>query len=429
MATRIFKKGDKVRLTERYESWGSLIPGDIVTVHAVGNDGSVALVWDEENKISWAVSPSMYEAVDAPLVGPTFLTGNSFYPQAIPVLGTGERLNFPRLSDQEWYQAPNPRPRRVRRPKVEVAPPVIVKEKLTLASVVMSDEKREEIKVAMSQVDNQKQIFDTWGFSEVFEKGTAITLLFYGIPGGGKTMTAQAIASDLNADLKIYGNAEIQSSEPGGAERVIKKMFETARSFFLDNKKQQVILLDECDALLYDRNKVGVILGAQINTLLTEIEKHDGVVIFTTNRIGVLDPALERRIAAKIEFPFPDPIQRKAIWERMIPKKAPLADDVDFISLSGYELAGGNIKNAVLNAARTAAYKKEDKISMERFVTAAKRELSSQEAFRKKYETHSIGYMPKEDIAATDDHKLSITQSMNSSYEVKRKESHADRIK
>ncbi len=262
----------------------------------------------------------------------------------------------------------------------------VIKKKVSFDSVVISNEKREEIKAAISQVDNTNLIFDTWGFSDVFEKGTAITLLFYGIPGGGKTLMAQAIAEELDAELKIYGMAEIGSSEPGGSERFIQKIFKEAKEFFNIKKQHRVILFDECDALLYDRNKVGVILGAQINTLLTEIERHDGIIIFTTNRIGTLDPALERRIAAKIEFPFPTKEQRVAIWKRMIPKSAPLDKDVDFEKLGVYPLAGGNIKNAVLNAARMAAYKKQKKITMDNFVVAIEREAASQKAFEAEFD-------------------------------------------
>lgn len=278
--------------------------------------------------------------------------------------------------------------------------------KIALDSVVLSDSKKEEIRAAMSQIENSKIIFEEWGFADVFEKGTAITLLFYGIPGTGKTLMAQAIADELGAELKIYGTADIQSSEPGGAERTIRKIFDEAKSFFRSNKKQRVVLFDECDSLLYDRNKVGVILGAQINAMLTEIERHDGIIIFTTNRMGKLDPALERRIAAKIEFPFPDKAQREAIWKRMIPAKAPLGKDVDFDALAEYPLAGGNIKNAVLNAARKAAYLKSNLIMMKHFKDAIEKESISAQAFSAAAEGDHNGQLG--DVHMEDNNKIVV---------------------
>ena len=41
-------------------------------------------------------------------------------------------------------------------------------------------------------------------------------------------------------------------------------------------------------------------MGSEINALLTELENFDGVCILTTNRLQKLDPALQRRIIAKV---------------------------------------------------------------------------------------------------------------------------------
>lgn len=265
-------------------------------------------------------------------------------------------------------------------------------EGISIESVIISQEKKDQIKAAIAQSDNHEKIFTKWGFDEVFEKGTAVSLLFWGIPGTGKTLMAQAIADHLKAKLKIIGVGDIQSSEPGGAERTITMMFETANKTNKETLKKDlpgtVLLFDECDSLLVDRNEVGPIIGGQVNTLLQQIEKYTGVVIFTTNRLGQLDPALERRLSAKIEFDFPDEEQRYLIWKRMIPKKAPLHKAVCLKTLSQFSLAGGNIKNAVLNAARTAAYKKSRHITMDHFIDAINKEKGALQSFmveQKKY--------------------------------------------
>lgn len=302
--------------------------------------------------------------------------------------------------------------------------------KVQLSSVIISDEKVDQIKAAISQLEHHKMIFEEWGFEEVFEKGTAISLLFHGIPGTGKTLMAQGIADHLDQTLRIIGTGDIETSEPGGAERTIKRVFQIANAriarhngksaaeikeqFEIDiyndpeevtnpltgeskpvpehervTGKPQVLLFDECDSLLMDRNAVGVILGAQINCLLSELERFEGVVIFTTNRIGKLDPALERRIAAKIEFEFPDKSQRRQIWRRMIPMKAPIATDVILEELADFPLVGGNIKNAVLNAARDAAYRGLKEITKECFVLAIEKEIEGLQQFLSAYEQDS----------------------------------------
>jgi SpoVK/Ycf46/Vps4 family AAA+-type ATPase len=96
-----------------------------------------------------------------------------------------------------------------------------------------------------------------------------------------------------------------------------------------------------------------------VNVLLQQLEHFEGVCILATNRKITLDKALERRISLKIEFERPGRKERRQIWEKFLPKKLPLARDVDFNQLSEADLAGGEIKNVVLNAARLALQRDE----------------------------------------------------------------------
>lgn len=222
------------------------------------------------------------------------------------------------------------------------------KGKVSFDSVILPKEKKDAITDAIGQVDNHDLIFNKWGFGEVFEKGTAISLLFYGLPGTGKTLMAQAIADKYGYKLQVVSTAEVETPEPGGAERNIQKYFKEAT-------KDTVLLFDECDSLISDRAHLGMIMAAQVNALLTALEQHTGIVIFTTNRLGALDPAFDRRLSLKLEFEMPTAEHRVQIWKRMFPKQAPLAKDIDWDTISQVEIAGGHIKNIVLRAARRAA--------------------------------------------------------------------------
>lgn len=244
-----------------------------------------------------------------------------------------------------------------------------------LSKLIITEEKKEEILCAISQVDHQAKVFDEWGFGETLEKGKSTSMLFYGIPGTGKTLAAEIIAKALGKKLKIVGPAEIQSSEPGAAERTLQAIFKNAV------KANELLLFDECDSLICDRAEVGIILAGQINTLLQALERFEGVCIFTTNRILKLDPAMERRISVKIEFTFPELPERKKIYQAIIPKKAPICEKVDLETLASVPLTGGSIKNVVLGAARKAAYKKKDKIEYEDFLQVVSTELQSAEDF------------------------------------------------
>jgi AAA+ superfamily predicted ATPase len=250
------------------------------------------------------------------------------------------------------------------------------------AQVVMPKDHKKAILEALCQTDADKhtKLFTTWGFDKVLEKGKGIIFLFHGVPGTGKTMCAQAIAEHLGRKYMILGTGDLQSSVPGQMERNIKEAFIKA------TKEKLVVIFDECDSLLYKRNMVGAILGAEINTLLSEIERFDGVCILTTNRTATLDEALERRIALKLEFQKPDAQMREYIWSKLIPKKCPLAKDVDIKTLAKeFELCGGNIKNIVLSAARRAVHNEKDEVSMEDFLVAVEKELSGMSAFKDKW--------------------------------------------
>jgi SpoVK/Ycf46/Vps4 family AAA+-type ATPase len=249
------------------------------------------------------------------------------------------------------------------------------------SSVIMPDEKRQQIMEALEQVKQHKLIFDDWGFKETIEKGRGVIFLFYGPPGTGKTLTAQALAHELKRSLKVIASADIESSQPGQAERNIRTHFKSAKG------KKTILLFDECDSLIYSRKNVGPIMAAQINELLSQLERFDGIAIFTTNRLGVLDEAVNRRIALKLAFELPTRDERARIWQRMFPEKAPLASDIDWHKLAVVEISGGYIKNAVLRAARMAAIQDlpdaEKKIHMHHLVKALQLETESMMEFEK----------------------------------------------
>ena len=232
--------------------------------------------------------------------------------------------------------------------------------------VIISEDSKKQIIAVLRQHNNYAKIFDEWGLGDVIEYGKGMTFLFHGPPGTGKTWAANCIAKAVGRELLVIGASEIQTSEPGGANRNIQNAFKAAKS-------KKVLFFDECDSLITMRNQVGMIIGSEINTLLTEIEKFEGICILATNRIETLDEALERRISLIIEFPAPSYTQRQDIWTRMLPVKMPRAKDVKIDELAEYKLTGGQIKNVVLNAARAAVSEEKDKVYKRHFVESIER--------------------------------------------------------
>lgn len=257
-----------------------------------------------------------------------------------------------------------------------------------LEPLIITPTVKDEIIAVLKQHENKDTIFTKWGLDKTIEYGKGMGFLFYGKPGTGKTFAAHCIAKALGQELQILSAAEIQTSEPGGANRNITGAFSAAK------KGNKVLLLDECDSLIFDRATLGMILGSEVNTLLTEIEKFEGVVILSTNRIAQMDEALERRVSLIIEFPEPTYNQRIDIWKALIPSKMPL-EAITYEELAKPVLTGGLIKNAVLQAARLAAASKSKSVKREHFESAILRIKSSKSLMGRSRIQYEGGTMDK----------------------------------
>ena len=86
--------------------------------------------------------------------------------------------------------------------------------------------------------------------------------------------------------------------------------------------------------------------------LLTELERHDGVVLLAANLVTSLDAALARRLGWTLAFELPEVRARAGIWRRLLPPTVPGAADIDVDQLAAsFRISGAAIRNAVVRAA------------------------------------------------------------------------------
>ena len=224
---------------------------------------------------------------------------------------------------------------------------------LGMEHLVLPDDVMAQVLRVRSACRNRQRVLSQWGFGRRLVTGKGLVTLFSGEAGTGKTLTAEILAREVGLTLRIVSLPDIVSKWVGETEKNVRDIFRQARA------DGAMLLFDEADALFGRRVKVessqDKYQNMEVNNLLQEIERFEGVVILTTNLEANMDAAFARRILYKIHFPMPELEQRQRIWQSLIPAEAPLAEDVDFELLAeDFELSGGQIKNAIMRAAYDA---------------------------------------------------------------------------
>ena len=225
---------------------------------------------------------------------------------------------------------------------------------LTWADLVLPDEVTERLKDIVTYYRRRAFVFDVWGFDAKLTRGRGLSVLFSGPPGTGKTMVAGIIAGEREMDLYKIDLSRVVSKYVGETEKNLARIFDEAR------ESHSIILFDEADSLFSKRTEVKSSIdryaNLEVNFLLQRMESFEGISLLTTNFEKSIDEAFKRRLNFRIHFPFPEQDARLRLWKVMMPPEAPLEGDIDYDWLAErYELAGGNIKNAVLRAAFIAA--------------------------------------------------------------------------
>jgi len=179
-------------------------------------------------------------------------------------------------------------------------------------------------------------------------KGVAI--LLHGLPGTGKTATAEMIAKATGRSVYHVDIAASKSFWFGESEKLFKKIFTDYRRMCETEDRKPILLFNEADALFSKRRNVDTggncaqTENALQNILLEEMETLDGILIATTNLTENLDDAFERRFLFKIKFGKPTTEAKKNIWKS---KLNWLTDeDCDKLAVK-YDLSGGEIDNIV----------------------------------------------------------------------------------
>lgn len=208
------------------------------------------------------------------------------------------------------------------------------------SDAILPPDTRAQIDECLARLKYHRKIYSEWNFKSIDPSGLSAILNFYGPPGTGKTLTAEALAGTLGLQIIFLGIAELESKFMGETAKNIQTAFSEAA------KSGAILFFDEADTLLGKRlssvtQGVDNEVNAMRSTLLIELERYEGIVIFATNFAKNYDEAFRSRIAYHIKFNLPDFDSRKLLWSRMFIAEIPIGDDRDLLIERCTELSDG----------------------------------------------------------------------------------------
>ena len=185
-----------------------------------------------------------------------------------------------------------------------------------------------------------------------------VKALFVGPSGTGKTLASSWLSTKLGLPLYRVDLASVTSKYIGETEKNLAKLLAQAE------QDEVILLFDEADSMFGKRTDVkdsnDRFANAQTNYLLQRIESYKGIVILTSNSRARFDDAFTRRLDMMIDFPLPEPDERRAIWLSHLGSNHELSIKQINQLAAKSDLCGGHIRNAVLTATVFAKHEKKE---------------------------------------------------------------------
>lgn len=173
-----------------------------------------------------------------------------------------------------------------------------------------------------------------------------LTMLFYGLPGTGKTELVKQLALKHKRNIYQVDISGIKDMWVGESEKNLKKVFKEYADALKYNKNTPILLFNEADAILGVRTNVQHAVDQMYNSLqnilLQELEDFKGIFIATTNLINNIDNAFDRRLLFKQKFDLPNASTRFDILQsQFVNFNAEILKKIS----NDFELSGGQIQN------------------------------------------------------------------------------------
>ena len=230
----------------------------------------------------------------------------------------------------------------------------VIKSDILISDIVGQENAKNKVKVITKYLENPEK-FGPWAPKNI---------LFYGLPGTGKTMLVKALANELEVPLYLIKATSLIGDHVGDGASKIHDLFKKA-----SENSPSIIFIDEIDAVALHRSFQSLRgdVSEIVNSLLTEmdgiIENDSVITIGATNNPTSLDFAIRSRFEEEIEFKLPGDEERLTILENNL-QTMPLDYDLDLAKIVKLSkgFSGRDIKEKILKVALHNAIANDDDI-------------------------------------------------------------------
>ena len=177
---------------------------------------------------------------------------------------------------------------------------------------------------------NDIQVLSAYLSKSLAGNEVGVNVLFYGVPGTGKTELVKALADSLQADLYEIAHT-VESGEPVKGEQRLKAF--NLCQHLLARKPNAMLLFDEVEDVFQKQNMFTSIFGGGAATnpekgkawINRSLERSSTPAIWVTNDEDI-DPAYLRRFDYSVRFPIPPQKVRQKIARHHLGQFNPTED-------------------------------------------------------------------------------------------------------